>query len=256
MPPGAGPKTTLRAYRRANAMPTLTDGRGSLRFHLTLKSANAKTGPIPVSTSSRETCPASCPFRGNGCYAESGPLAIHWQAVTAGSRGMPWRQFLAAIAQLPVGQLWRHNQAGDLYKPGTVTGRAALAALVEANRGRRGFTYSHHKRTAATIAAFRAATANGFTVNASCHNETEADAAMASGLRAAFVVPSTETRHHWRTPDCNHAVLCPAQRSGPGFEAMDCNRCRLCQSRPQNVAVAFRAHGTGFKRIDAVIGAV
>jgi hypothetical protein len=237
-------------------MPTLNDGRGSLRFHLTPSSKNAKTGPIPVSTSSRATCPASCPFRGHGCYAETGPLALHWDAVTAGSRGLPWRQFLAAIAALPKGQLWRHNQAGDLYRPGAAIGRAALTALVAANRGRRGFTYSHHRRTAATVQAFRAATANGFTVNASCHNETEADAAIAFGLRAAFVVPSTETRHHWRTPDGNHAVLCPAQRSGPQFEGMNCAKCQLCQSRPETIAIAFRAHGTGYRRIDAVIGAV
>jgi hypothetical protein len=55
-------------------------------FHLTLKSRNVKTGPIPVSTSTRKTCPDSCPFKNNGCYAESGPLAIHWKAVTQGKR--------------------------------------------------------------------------------------------------------------------------------------------------------------------------
>jgi hypothetical protein len=48
----------------------------TLRFHLTRVSSNAKTGKIPVSTSSKATCPATCPFMGNGCYAASGPLAI------------------------------------------------------------------------------------------------------------------------------------------------------------------------------------
>lgn len=227
--------------RTAYGAPASTAGR--LRFHLTARSANAKTGPIPVSTSSAETCPQgdTCPFKGNGCYAETGPLALHWRAVTEGRRGMPWADFLAAIRALPVGQLWRHNQAGDLWKPGTAMGRAALSQLVEANRGRRGFTYSHHKRTPATVQAFRAATAHGFTVNASCHSESEADAAIADGLRAVFVVPASDTRTQWDTAGGNRAVVCPAQR----FDQMTCSRCQLCAARPQHVAIVFRAHGTG-----------
>lgn len=236
--------------------PAPKGGLASLRFHLTPRSANAKTGPIPVSTSSRATCWQGCPFYGNGCYGDAGPLAIHWAAVTRGDRGMPWRDFLRAVSELPVGQLWRHNQAGDLFKPGTIAGRAALAALVAANRGRKGYTYSHHRRTPAVIAAFKAATANGFTVNASCQTEREADAAMANGLRAVFVVPSTDTRHQWQTAGGNRAVLCPAQRSGPRFAGMTCDRCRLCQSRPSNVAIVFRAHGTGRGRVDAVLAEI
>lgn len=222
-----------------------------LRFHLTARSGNGKTGPIPVSTSSAETCPSAavCPFKGNGCYAESGPLAIHWRAVTDGRRGMPWAEFLATIAALPIGQVWRHNQAGDLYRPDTVTGRKWLAQLAEANRGRRGYTYSHHRRTPAVAQAFRAATATGFTVNASCHSEGEADAAMADGLRAVFVVSSDDTRTTWQTAGGNRAVVCPAQR----FDAMTCERCQLCQARPQHVAIVFRSHGTGRRRIDATL---
>jgi hypothetical protein len=165
---------------------------------------------------------------------------------------MPWEHFLAAIAALPSGQLWRHNQAGDLYRPGTVIGRKALAQLVEANYGKRGYTYSHHKRTASTIQAFKAATANGFTVNASCQTEQEADGAIASGLRAVFVVPADEIRTAWDTPDGNRAVVCPAQR----VEGMDCATCKLCQSRPENIAIAFKAHGNGKRKVEAAIAAV
>jgi hypothetical protein len=46
---------------------------------LTLVSRNAKTGPIPVSTTTRETCPDVCPFRKDnegGCYAEGGPIRM------------------------------------------------------------------------------------------------------------------------------------------------------------------------------------
>lgn len=114
-----------------------------MRTHLTLKSSNEKTGPIPVSTSSHKQCSTSCPFYGHGCYAESGPLAIHWQAVTEKGRGDEWPDFVAKIAALPSGQLWRHNQAGDLAGINHNIDSLALSQLVTANAGKRGFTYTH-----------------------------------------------------------------------------------------------------------------
>jgi hypothetical protein len=223
-----------------------------MKFHLTVKSSNAKTGPIPVSTSSATTCPATCPFRSNGCYADSGPLALHWREVTAGRRGMDWEDFLAAIVALPERQMWRHNQAGDLVDPSTAAGQASLDALVSANQGRRGYTYSHHIRGAATVAAFKSATAQGFTVNASCDSEAQADRAISAGLRAVFVVDSGESRRFWATPDGNRVVVCPAQIR----DDITCQTCKLCQARPQNVAVAFKAHGSGKKRVNAAIAGV
>ena len=234
---------------------TFTTATGPLLFHLTRVSSNRKTGPIPVSTSSAKTCPPTCPLAANGCYANGGPMALHWREVTNGNRGVVWADFLEAIRNLPKGQLWRHNAAGDLWKPGTVIGSAALTQLVEANRGRRGFTYSHHPRTPSTVRAFKSATAHGFTVNASCHSETEADAAVADGLRAVVIVPAAETRNRWQSPGGNPIVLCPAQRDGERFAAMDCATCQLCAARPQHVVVAFKAHGNGRRKAEATLGA-
>lgn len=223
-------------------MPTL------LRFHLSLVSRNHKTGPIPVSTSPVDLCPPSCPFRdGGGCYATAGPLALHWAAVSNGHRGVVWLDFLRLIRSLPHRQLWRHNQAGDLQDPSTITGRTALKQLVTANRGRRGFTYSHHRLTRAVVEAFKAATAQGFTVNASTETIEAADTAVSRGLRAVVVVPSTDTRRFWQSPDGNRVVTCPAQI----HDGMTCQRCQLCHARPQEVIVAFRAHGASRRRVDA-----
>ena len=215
-----------------------------LLYHLTLESSNTKTGQIPVSTSSRDLCSITCPLRGNGCYAEQGPLRLHWDAVTNGIRGILWPEFLAAIRALPDRQLWRHNQAGDLRDPNLKQGRQALASLVEANRGKRGFTYTHHRLKPAAIQAVKAATAHGFTVNVSTESETAADIAMSKGLRAVFIVASDDKRRIWRTQDGNVAITCPAQLR----DGMTCERCKLCQSRPQHVAIAFRAHGTQIGR--------
>lgn len=219
-------------------------------FHLSRVSGNSKAGPIPVSTSPASTCPTSCPFlrdNGGGCYGNGGPLSLHWAEVSAGRRGVPWLEFLRLIRSLPYGQLWRHNQAGDLPDPATIAGRAMIRQLVTANRGRRGFTFSHHPLTRLVVRAFRDATARGFTINASTETIQAADAAVAAGLFAVTVVPSTDQRRSWLSPAGNRVITCPAQIHAD----ITCSTCRLCHDRPASVIVAFRAHGTGARRVNA-----
>ena len=85
-----------------------------MQYHLTPRSSNKKTGPIPVSTTSRDSCPDTCPLKnGGGCYAGSGPLSLHWDKVGT-DRGVSLESFCDTIRALPKGQVWRHNQAGDL----------------------------------------------------------------------------------------------------------------------------------------------
>ena len=70
-------------------------------IQVTRKSRNSKTGDIPVTTTSEESCPHACPLKGNGCYAEGGPLAILWRKVTARKAGMAWDAAMSEIAALP-----------------------------------------------------------------------------------------------------------------------------------------------------------
>jgi hypothetical protein len=177
-------------------------------FHVTPRSANAKTGPIVVTTSAAKTCPPACPLK-RTCYAKGGPLALHWAAVSRGDRGAPWARFLAdlsdALAKAPRGQIWRHNQAGDLPGAGDRIDREALAALIATNAtaDARGFTYTHkpliaadapkgakgRALAAANLAAVAESNANGFTINASANNLAHVDA-LADALdgRAPIVV--------------------------------------------------------------------
>lgn len=69
-------------------------------FHITRRSDNKKTGRIVVTTSSQKTCPNTCPFKKNGCYADGGPLLIHWNKVTEGDRGLPFDQFLEELRSI------------------------------------------------------------------------------------------------------------------------------------------------------------
>lgn len=222
----------------------------TLKFHLTLKSKNAKTGPIPVSSSPRATCAPGCPFLGNGCYGENHGLNFHWNAVSAGERGVSAAEFFRLIAALLPGELWRHDQVGDFPHTLGRISRRFLKGLVAANKGKRGYTYSHHDLSLGeNLSLLRMANRQGFAVNASTETETAADAAIASGLPAVLTVASTEQRLTWKTAGGNQVVTCPAQR----VEDLTCQACELCHKRPRKLIIAFIAHGSGKNKVNAAI---
>lgn len=219
-----------------------------MHFHLTPVSKNTKTGPIPVSTSSRDTCPVNCAVRA-ACYASSGPLALHWTAVSNGSRGTEWSGFVSAVASLPEGQLWRHNQAGDLPGNGRTVDPVALGQLVHANIGKRGFTYSHY-RDAASLAWIKHANAWGFTVNLSANSLEDADTLADTGAGPVVcVLPSTQTQNTV-TPKGRRVVICPATQR----DDVSCATCQLCQ-RQRETIVGFPAHGSLYRVIDIQLAA-
>lgn len=227
----------------------------SYQVHLTAKSANVKTGPIPVSTSSYAMCPVSCAFRKAGCYADSGPLALHWKAVTEGKRGTTWGLFLESIKALSAGTFWRHNQAGDLPGDGVKIDSFALAQLVRANEGKRGFTYTHYpvdNSDGSGVAnvngdAVRFANDNGFTINLSADNLAHADDLSALNIGPVVVVVPMDSKGPMQTPQGRKVVLCPATQR----DDISCATCELCQ-RQRAVIVAFPAHGTSKKKADAI----
>lgn len=216
--------------------------------HLTLKSANAKTGPIPVSTTSALSCSDTCPFKDNGCYAESGPLALHWRAVTAGDRGLTWPEFCDEISRLPDGQLWRHNQAGDLPGLGDYINPAAMQLLIDANKGRRGFTYTHKPATAENLELIRAANAAGFTVNLSANNLAHADTLAETGAGPVVTVLPTNAPAKTTTPAGRPVITCPAQTR----DDVSCADCQLCARADRPTIVGFLAHGTGAKKAEKI----
>lgn len=216
-------------------------------FHLTPVSSNAKTGPIPVSTSSKDSCPPACPFRGNGCYAESGPLNIHWGKVSNGERGLDFDSFCESVKRIPRGQLWRHNQAGDLPGEGNRIDGNALKKLVVANRGRKGFTYTHKPMTKANAQAVKEANEGGFTVNLSANNLAHADELKALGVAPVVVVlPANQTENTF-TPEGHKVVVCPAAIR----DDVSCASCGLCQKQ-RSCIVGFPAHGAGKKKAEVI----
>ena len=215
------------------------------RYHLTIKSSNKKTGPIPVSTTDSTSCPTSCPLRSNGCYADSGPLKLHWMKVGK-DRGEPLNEFCHQIRALPAGQLWRHNQAGDLPGFADRIDVRRLSRLVEANQGRRGFTYTHKPTTPAHVKAIRRANRAGFTINLSANNINHADSLMHHNLPVATVLP-IDSPHKQTTPGGHRVVACPAT-----YKDTDCAHCGLCQVSDRDFIVGFPVHGTSAKKANLI----
>lgn len=222
----------------------------SLMFHLSETSTNKKTGKIAVSTSSKVTCPISCKFRpenGGGCYAASGPLNLHWIAVTNNKRGVSFSEFCKQLKNIEDGRMFRHNQAGDLFADGEIINRDFMAKLTASVKHLRGFTYTHHPLNEQNVETLKQANQQGFTVNVSTESEAAADAAIANGLPAVMVVNSDESRRHWHTEGGNVVQVCPAQLR----DEVTCKSCKLCQKRGCKVVIAFKAHGTGKKKANA-----
>lgn len=233
-----------------------------MQHHLTLISSNKKTGPIPVSTHSRDSCPTSCKMRDAGCYAELGPMAIHWKKVTEGLRGGGFKDFLNQIKQLPKKAIWRYAQAGDLPGEGDEIDRAELLALAKANRGRRVIAFTHKPLTPKNLEAIQQAEQFGFHINASADSLAEADDLISKGVSVVTVLPSyygrkkAETLHAYRqrlnnlprtTPSGTILSVCPAT-----YTDTTCQLCGVCSKRrARGVVIGFPAHGSKTRVVDA-----
>jgi len=205
---------------------------------------------MAVTTSTAKTCPTSCPFKRNGCYADSGPLKLHWDKVTEGERGDDWSMFIDKIKDLPTGSKWRHNQAGDL--PGdmeNLDGKKCIE-LARANEGKRGFTYTHYDvlnnfQNAITVNSMNHL---GFTVNVSANNLEHADKLCDMDIAPVATVLPIEQTTNTVTPKGRKVVVCPATYK----DDVSCASCMLCEKWDRNVVVGFPAHGTSKKKAAAI----
>ena len=221
-----------------------------MQVHLTLKSANVKTGPIPVSTTEKKSCPTGCPHI-TSCYAKSGPLALHWNKVSNRDRGSSWNTFINQIKQFDPGQLWRHNQAGDLPGAGNKIDKVKIQSLVNANSAAQalGFTYTHKPVLGLDPIAkenkviIKNANQAGFTINLSADNLAQADKLVKLNIGTVVTLLPEDYQDKSITPAGNTVIVCPAQTR----DNVSCSTCKLCANVNRSVIIGFKAHGTAKK---------
>lgn len=233
-----------------------------MRYSLTRVSRNQKLGPMPASTSSRSTCPTSCPLKGKGgCYAEYGPMSLVWNRVD--EQGMDFDTFLKEVERLPRKQTWRYGQAGDLPGEGDAIDRDQMLRLAKANRNRPVIAFTHKPPTPENISILQDARELGFPVNLSADNVVEADALAHHGLNVVVVLPEdyqkklNESQSEYRTrlkelpqhtPEGRRIAVCPAT-----YINTDCLSCGACATKSDRGAViGFPAHGTKRKIVSAM----
>lgn len=229
------------------------------KYRLTLSSKNRKTGDIPVTTTDASSCPDCCLLAASGgCYAFAQPLKGVWDKVA--TEGFEIDELCTRIESLPAGQLWRHNQAGDLPHVNQDIAPVDVAKIVKANRGKRGFTYSHHDMAKPkNRKAIKIANQEGFTINLSGNNLSHADELADLNIApVTTLVPAdyerqnakkewTETLPEFRariaklapltTPKGRKVSLCPAT-----YLDTNCKECGICQKQRKAI-IAFPAHG-------------
>lgn len=232
---------------------------------------NGKLGPMPVSTVEEGSCPPSCPLKGNGCYAEYGPVHWHWRKVGTNPMAVDWDGYRHLVAALPRGTAWRHAQAGDLAGENDRLDKEACLALAKANEGRKGFGYTHYpvlatdegpspvsKATAEhNLEVLRQVNALGMLVRLSADNLEEADQMKATGLPVAVLLPVKHGKGKVKeyegeplvTEGGNKVVVCPHYTRG-----VQCIDCGLCFSPKFKAIVGFPAHGGGRLKASRVFG--
>jgi hypothetical protein len=211
-----------------------------------------------VTTSPRFTCPISCAFRKGGteptagiCYAEHGALGGYvWslldrtpagKRIMNGVRVYDFSELLYTIRSLLPGALWRHNIAGDLPSNNRTTIElSALRAIVEANRGRKGFTFTHFNvlDNLANRAAIKEAKNNGFTINLSGNSLEHADALADLRIAPVTTILPANTRKNTRTLKRRTVVICPTSTHG-----VTCADCGLCARASRSTIIGFPASG-------------
>ena len=87
----------------------------------------------------------------------------------------------------------------------------------------------------------------GLTVNVSAHSQQHAADCHKQGLPSVCIVPRGETRKNWEH-DGVKFLVCPAQTS-----KKTCSDCKLCAIADRSCVVAFKAHGTQAKKVEATI---
>jgi len=236
-----------------------------MKYLLTLKSANVKTGPIPVSISSKYTCPIDCAFYHKsvsddqgGCYAAGGRLNIHWNRVTAGTMGVDFNEFCNQIEALPVKQLWRYGVAGDLPGLQDKIDPFQLKKLVKANANRDCIAYTHKYNSKGNMELLKHANANGMTINLSANSLKHADQLSAYGMPVVVTLPIRQAGDPKVvfTPGARKVLVCPAVTSAK----TTCKSCGLCAKRDrfdqltsERLIIGFPAHGNNKALVSSIV---
>ena len=225
-----------------------------MKVLFTLHSKNKKLGSMPAAMVESKSCPDNCGLKKNGCYSEFGNVRLHWIRLdkSKGEERYSWKHFIRQIKALFPKQIWRMSVAGDLPGTNNNINKRKMLELINANKGRSGFGYTHKpvigksKQAKHNRDLIRLANRKNFTINLSADNLALADSL--SKLNIAPVVAIVPLGHpkHSLTPEGRKVLVCPETTIG-----LTCDRCRLCANPKRKSIIAFISHGVMKKSVSA-----
>lgn len=188
------------------------------------------------------SCHKGCSLLNNGCYAQSGNVALQMRDRYSNNDG---DVFLRELDRIPHGAIIRLHVSGDVMTNEGPNGSETLdvpyiQALIQGAKSRPDVTmygYTHSWRMMdPTIFP------PNLIMNASCDTPDDVRDARSAGWQTTTVVASdTEWKRN------NDTVICPNQTIG-----VSCAQCKLCM-RERPMTIAFKAHGSGTKKVNARI---
>ena len=234
--------------------------------HFTPQSSNAKTGPVASTTISSDSCPDSCALKyrrdsrgeieldANGkprrgpCYAQHGPIALHWAHVDSGSRGGNYRETLDKLRTVPRKRVIRHKVAGDDPHDNGEVIESDYLYKVECTGSNPHIDYTHHDITPHNLAVWAMGKARGYVQNLSADSLDDSDTKYDTGFPVTVVLPTNAPKVSY-TPRGRKIVACPAETAN-----IQCIDCKLCASERPYI-IGFRAHGTMKKSLSQKLAA-
>ena len=211
-----------------------------IKIRLVLSSKNGKTGDVPQTYTTGNTCPSSCWWRANGaCYAKSGHCALHWQDKAGIGQWFTVDQLKKELKHKVVpGALIRHNVAGDIaVAGGSQIDNDLLSNLTKAYKGFKAYSYTHCPPTKDNLKAVKKANKGGFVVSFSCEKIETVKAARAAGLPAVLAVASMVKNK--RVIDEITFIKCP-NAVDPRVKCRDCQK---CADPKRKSVIVFPCHG-------------
>ncbi len=221
------------------------NGNSSPGVTLVLNSENAKLGANVAATYvSQASCPKTCPFIDEGCYAETGNTGIHTRRLNT-SQADPEQLASAEALLIAKSGNWDRDKALRLHVVGdskfAYTTRIISKAVAEWWPGNV-WSYTHAWRKVArrhwrTIS-----------VLASCESWTDAVLAMSRGYAAAVVVAQHPANGKAFQIMDTKVIPCPNQTRG-----ITCRDCQLCWKDQwlleTRTVISFEAHGSQKNRV-------
>lgn len=208
---------------------------------------NKKLGLMSSTYISQGSCPASCVFLGNGCYAETGPMG--W-SITNKLNIQALRKLnpeeLANNEAIVIGQLTgrlplRLHVVGDCSTQRAAQTVSEAARLYSRRYNQIAFGYTHSRNIP------REAWGD-VSILASCESPSQVREAWRRGYAAAIVVPKFEGTKAYSIGQGVRVLPCP-EMTGLVDSCSDCGLCmnatRLLKAK---LAIGFTPHGSRKER--------